>query len=215
MDFSVDDTTAELTALVRDMGERLVTDDSLRELDARFGPGTESGGTDRGTARFHARYWEELVRAGVPAALAPESLGGAGLGVVGEALVLRELGRVLAPVPLSPAIRATVLLEAAGLSARAGAVAEGREIAAGLAEMIKHGAIADPLYLGELERDMARLAAVLTPYWRWNQVRLFGEPEPDDGGLTAPQVHALLRALLDRVRDVTGHPRPRGRQLTA
>ena len=39
--------------------------ESLRELDARFGPGTESGGTDRDTARFHARYWEELARAGV------------------------------------------------------------------------------------------------------------------------------------------------------
>ncbi len=59
---------------------------------------------------------------------------------------------------------------------------------------------------------MARLAIVLTPYWRWNQVRLFGEPEPDDDELTAPQVHALLRALLDRVRDVTGHPRPRMRR---
>src|SRR3546814_515817 len=56
--------------------------------------------------------------------------------------------------------------------------------------------------------DMARLAAVLTPYCRWNQVRLFGEPEPDDGGLTAPEVRELLRALLDRVHDVTGHSRP-------
>ena len=43
MDFSIDDTITELTGLVRDMGEQLVTDDSLRELDARFGPGTESG----------------------------------------------------------------------------------------------------------------------------------------------------------------------------
>ncbi|MBB1029528.1 acyl-CoA dehydrogenase, partial [Dietzia sp. SLG310A2-38A2] len=77
MDFHIDDTTRELSSLVRDMGEQLVTDDSLRELDARFGPGTEAdGGRDRSTARFHARYWEELVRAGVPAALAPESLGG-------------------------------------------------------------------------------------------------------------------------------------------
>ncbi|MFS4490864.1 acyl-CoA dehydrogenase family protein [Dietzia kunjamensis] len=114
MDFTIDDTTSELTALVRDMGERLVTDDSLRELDARFGPGAESGGTDKDSARFHVRFWEELVRAGVPAALAPERLGGAGLGVVGEALVMRELGRVLAPVPLSPAIRASYLLNALG-----------------------------------------------------------------------------------------------------
>lgn len=130
MDFSVDDTTAELAGLVREIGEQLVTDESLRDLDARFGPGTESGGTDRETARFHARFWGELVRAGVPTALAPEPLGGAGLGVEGEALVLRELGRVLAPVPLSPGIRAAHLLTAAGLTDRAVAVAEGAEIAA-------------------------------------------------------------------------------------
>lgn len=131
MDFCVDDTITDLAALVRDMGQQLVTDDSLRELDARFGPGTEAdGGADRSTARFHARFWDELVRAGVPAALAPESLGGAGLGVVGEALVLREFGRVLAPVPLSASIRAASLLEVAGLTDRATAVAEGREIAA-------------------------------------------------------------------------------------
>lgn len=130
MDFSVDDTITELTGLVREMGEKLVTDESLRELDARFGPGTESGGTDRDTARFHAPLWDALVEAGVPAALAPGSCGGAGLGVVGEALVMRELGRVLAPVPLSPAIRASHLLAAAGLTDRATDVAEGREIAA-------------------------------------------------------------------------------------
>lgn len=132
MDFRIDDTTAELTALVRQIGESVVTDESLRELDDRFGPGTESGGTDRETARFHSRFWEELVRAGVPAALAPESFGGAGLGVVGEALVLRELGRVLAPVPLSPAIRASHLIDALGGCDPdlADGVAEGRLIAA-------------------------------------------------------------------------------------
>ena len=58
--------------------------------------------------------------------------------------------------------------------------------------------------------DMARLAGVLTPYWKWNQVRLFGEPEPDDGGFTVVQVRLLLRTLLDRVHDLTGHPRPNG-----
>ncbi|WP_216694334.1 acyl-CoA dehydrogenase [Dietzia psychralcaliphila] len=147
MDFQIDDSTRELCTLVRDMGQRLVTDDSLRELDARFGPGTEAGGGgDRSTARFHTRFWDELVRAGVPAALAPGSLGGAGLGVVGEALVMRELGRVLAPVPLSPAIRAASLLEAAGLIERATAVAEGRAIAAvgdGAAPEIDWAPIAD------------------------------------------------------------------------
>ncbi|WP_156420177.1 hypothetical protein [Sphingopyxis sp. H053] len=58
--------------------------------------------------------------------------------------------------------------------------------------------------------DMARLAAVLTPYCKWNQVRPFDEPEPNDGGFTVLQVRPLLHALLDRVHDVTGHPRPKG-----
>ena len=34
-----------------------------------------------------------------------------------------------------------------------------RELSAGIAEMLKHGAIADPAYLGSLERDMQRLRA--------------------------------------------------------
>lgn len=58
--------------------------------------------------------------------------------------------------------------------------------------------------------DMARLAAILSPYWQWNRVRLFGEPEPDDGGFTVEQIRPLLHALLDRVHAVTGHPRPNG-----
>lgn len=130
MDFLIDDDTRELAGLVRDMGERLVTNDSLRALDARFGPGAESGAGDTDTARFHARLWEELIRSGVPAALAPEECGGAGLGLVSDALVLRELGRVVAPVPLSANVRASRLLLAAGHGDRGSSVAGGREIAA-------------------------------------------------------------------------------------
>jgi hypothetical protein len=53
--------------------------------------------------------------------------------------------------------------------------------------------------------SMARLAFVLTPYWKWNRPRIFGEAKPDDGGFTPEQVRALLRALLDRIRLATGH----------
>ncbi|MCC4252781.1 hypothetical protein LL251_10190 [Sphingobium naphthae] len=60
--------------------------------------------------------------------------------------------------------------------------------------------------------EMARLALVLTPYCRWNTPRLFGEPEPDDGGFSPEQAMPLLRALLDRVHAITGHPRPSGWQ---
>lgn len=33
---------------------------------------------------------------------------------------------------------------------------------------------------------------------------------PDNGGFTVDEVLPLLRALLDRVHDVTGHRRPNG-----
>lgn len=57
--------------------------------------------------------------------------------------------------------------------------------------------------------DMARLAVVLTPYWKWRQP-CWDDPIPADGGFTADQVRPLLRALLNRVHEVTGHPRPNG-----
>ncbi len=70
-------------------------------------------------------------------------------------------------------------------------------------------AYANATGLGHECSDMARLAAVLTPYWKWRKPR-WGEPEPDDGGFTTEPIRPLLRALLDHVRRVTGHPRPRG-----
>jgi len=58
--------------------------------------------------------------------------------------------------------------------------------------------------------DMARLAAVLSPYWKWGHAYQFDQPRPGDGGFTIGVVRPILRALLDRVHDVTGHPRPNG-----
>lgn len=58
--------------------------------------------------------------------------------------------------------------------------------------------------------DLARLAAVLSPYWKWGHAHQFDQPRPDNGGFTLDAVRPILRALLDRVHDVTGHPRPSG-----
>lgn len=55
--------------------------------------------------------------------------------------------------------------------------------------------------------NMARLAAILTPYWKWGYPYLIGDPPMDDGGFSPEQVCVLIRALLDRVHDVTGHAR--------
>ncbi len=58
--------------------------------------------------------------------------------------------------------------------------------------------------------DMARLAAVLSPYWKWGHAHQFDQPRPENGAFTIGEVRPILRALLDRVHDVTGHPRPNG-----
>ena len=67
------------------------------------------------------------------------------------------------------------------------------------------------LYCDRLER----LAAVLTPYSKWNTPRYIEEPEPDDGNLDPAQVRSLLCTLLDHVHHVTGHPRPKGWRRSA
>ncbi|WP_333617735.1 acyl-CoA dehydrogenase family protein [Dietzia sp.] len=129
MDFEPTPEAAELVALVRELCAALAGEDSLAELDARFGPGSEAAGTERGTARINEALWSALLEAGVPQALAPEACGGAALGAVAEALVFRELGRALAPVPLESAVSGSHALTAAGHVAEATDVAEGRSIA--------------------------------------------------------------------------------------
>jgi hypothetical protein len=51
----------------------------------------------------------------------------------------------------------------------------------------------------------ARLAQVLTPYWKWNRRQLMDASRPSDDGFTATEVQALLHALIDHVGEVTGH----------
>lgn len=58
--------------------------------------------------------------------------------------------------------------------------------------------------------DMGRLAAVLSPYWKWGHAHQFDQLRPDHGAFTIEEIRPILRALLDRVHDVTGHPRPNG-----
>ncbi|WP_206240661.1 hypothetical protein [Novosphingobium terrae] len=71
-------------------------------------------------------------------------------------------------------------------------------------------AYANATGLGHDCPEMARLAVILTPYYKWGYPHLIGDPPMDDGGFTADQVRSLIRALLERVHDVTGHTRPKG-----
>jgi hypothetical protein len=63
--------------------------------------------------------------------------------------------------------------------------------------------------------ETARLATVLSPYWKWNHRHLVDRPHPNDGGSTPDQVRSLLRALMDHVGHVTGHGRLRRRMRTS
>jgi hypothetical protein len=59
--------------------------------------------------------------------------------------------------------------------------------------------------------DMARLAVALSPYWKWrHHYDPWDEDRPNTGGFVPATIMPPVRALLDRVHDVTGHPRPKG-----
>ena len=130
MEFRPTSDVRELADLVRDLCAARGGEDTLAELDARFGPGAESAGAQRANSRLNEELWFGLVDAGVPLALGPEAAGGDGLGVTAAAYVFYELGRALAPVPLDSAVDAAHALAAAGNSALARSVATGELIAA-------------------------------------------------------------------------------------
>jgi hypothetical protein len=70
-------------------------------------------------------------------------------------------------------------------------------------------AYANATGLGHDCPEMARLAVILTPYYKWGYPHLIGDPPMDDGRFTTDQIRSLIRALLERVHDVTGHTRPK------
>lgn len=58
--------------------------------------------------------------------------------------------------------------------------------------------------------ELERLAVVLSPYSEWRNPDFDGSRPPVPASL--PNIPPLLRDLLDHVRAVTGHPRPRQRK---
>lgn len=77
-------------------------------------------------------------------------------------------------------------------------------------DIAKALAYANATGLGHDCPDMARLAVILSPYWKWGYPHLIGDPPMNDGGFTPDRVRPLVRALLDHVTDGTGHSRPQG-----
>jgi acyl-CoA dehydrogenase len=90
MDFSPTEAQADISGLVRHILTDLVTQDRLRKLE---------DGSNDGTDRFDPDLWAALGEAGVLSAALPESVGGAGFGLLEQCAVLVELGRAVAPAP--------------------------------------------------------------------------------------------------------------------
>ena len=91
MDFSLTEEQEATRDLARQILSDRVTHERLKELEA----GGE--GFDRDT-------WSELAKAGLLGIALPEDAGGSGLGFVALCLLLEEIGRTVAAVPVLPTV---------------------------------------------------------------------------------------------------------------
>lgn len=91
MDFSLTEEQQALRELARRLFDDGVSHERLRELEA-------------GDAWMDRALWSALSTAGIPALALPEALGGSDFGMLEICLVLEELGRAVAPVPLHPTL---------------------------------------------------------------------------------------------------------------
>jgi acyl-CoA dehydrogenase len=106
MDFAFTDEQLEIAALARRILADKVTPDRLREIEA-------------GTDRFDPELWHTLAAADLLGIALPAEVGGGGFGCIEQCLVLEELGRRLAPVPVL-----ATMVGAAGPIARYGTAAQ-------------------------------------------------------------------------------------------
>jgi 3-oxocholest-4-en-26-oyl-CoA dehydrogenase beta subunit len=91
MDFTLNEPQRELATLCA----RIAADKATPQRQAEV----EAAGD-----RFDPALWADLASAGILAAALPESLDGAGLGLLEQCSVLEQLGRAVAPVPYLAAI---------------------------------------------------------------------------------------------------------------
>jgi alkylation response protein AidB-like acyl-CoA dehydrogenase len=99
MDFSFSDEQEAIRDLARQILADRVTHERLGELE-------------KSSEWFDTDLWQELAQANLTALSLPEEVGGSGYGILESCLVLEEVGRHLAPVPLLP----TLLLAGAPLA---------------------------------------------------------------------------------------------------
>src|SRR5215831_18723878 len=91
MDFMYTPEQEELRALARQVLTDHATAQRLTQVEA-------------GEERIDRELWRALARAGLLGIAMPEEHGGAGLGLVELCLLLEEVGRTVAPVPVHPTL---------------------------------------------------------------------------------------------------------------
>jgi alkylation response protein AidB-like acyl-CoA dehydrogenase len=91
VDFELDESLRELRGLAAELLGREVTADRLAEHE-------------RGGGAFDTATWRAMAGSGLIGCCLPEDIGGAGAGALGLAVLLREMGARVAPVPLYPTV---------------------------------------------------------------------------------------------------------------
>jgi alkylation response protein AidB-like acyl-CoA dehydrogenase len=91
MDFGFTEEQVATRDLAKQILDDRVTHERLKELEA----GGES---------FDRETWAELAKAGLLGIALPEAVGGSGLGFVALSLLLEQVGRTVAPVPVLPTV---------------------------------------------------------------------------------------------------------------
>ena len=134
MDFSLTDEQVALRDLARKILEDIATNDRLKEIESK-------------DPVFDEKLWSELAKANLLGVAIPEEFGGSGYGAFELCVLLQEIGRAVAPVP----VVATLALAGLPIAAWGSAaqkqswlprIAEGDVVLTGA--LIEH-ATADPL----------------------------------------------------------------------
>ncbi|MCO5991841.1 acyl-CoA dehydrogenase family protein [Actinoallomurus rhizosphaericola] len=111
MDFDLDESARELQDLAAGLLDREATPERL-EAHERSG------------APYDAALWRAMAQAGLLGACLPEEVGGAGLGAVELAVILRQVGAHVAPVPAYGSLVAAATVAAHGTVEQRGRLAD-------------------------------------------------------------------------------------------
>jgi 3-oxocholest-4-en-26-oyl-CoA dehydrogenase beta subunit len=195
MDFTQSEADRELADLTRKILTGRLTPERLRAVEAGDG--------------FDRALWSDLAGAGILSAALPETLGGAGLGLLAHCGVLTELGRAVAPVPYLASIAV-----GAGALARFGTPEQQQRwaVPAGRGEVILTAALAEedgddprvPSVTAEPVAGGWRLSGVKTTVFAASQAGLMLVPAATPPGVTVFLVDRSGAGVTVEPQRVTG-----------